>query len=104
MNNIDKILDEVSAEIVQGKIPANKVFNSKGQVVPLEQLKGSESLRLISAIKAELTRTGMIKNFNNDDTSNLDIVPFNKRFYKITPDTGGKTYLFNINSGKISEG
>jgi hypothetical protein len=102
-SNLDLAINEISAEIVAGKVPARKVFNVKGEVVPLDQLKGSESLSLLAAIKSALIKTGMIKNFNADDMSNVDIKPFNKSNYILTPDVGAKKYLYNVATGKIRE-
>lgn len=101
--NLDKLIKEVSAEIVQGKIPARKVFDLKGNIIPLDQLKGSQSQALLAAIKAQLIKTGLIKNFNPEDLSNIDIKPFKKNQYVLTPDIGAKKYLYNVVTGQIRE-
>jgi len=101
--NLDKLVNEISAEIVNSKIPARKVFNVQGKIVPLDQLKGSQSQALLGAIKNALIKTGMIKNFDADDMSNMDIKPFNKSSYLLTPDRGAKKYLYNLATGQIKE-
>ena len=100
---LDKMINEVSAEIVAGKIPANRVFDVKGNVIPLDKLKGSESQSLLAAIKAVLIKTNLIKNFNPDNLSNIDIKPFKKNVYIIIPDIGAKKYLYNVATGQIRE-
>jgi|ETNvirenome_6_85_1030632.scaffolds.fasta_scaffold00750_17 hypothetical protein len=101
--NIDKVMQEVSAEIVGNKIPTRKVFDQKGNIVPIDQIKGSSSQALLGAIKAVLMKTGIIKNFNADNMNNLDIKPYRKNEYLLTPDVGPKKYLYNVATGKIKE-
>ena len=100
---LEGTLKEVSAEIVQGKIPARKVFDLKGNVVSLDQLKGSESQALLVAIKTALEKSGLLKNFNPENLSSLDIKPFKKNSYVLTPDVGAKKYLYNVATGQITE-
>ena len=102
---LDKMIKEVSAEIVGDKIPARKVFNDKGNIIPLDQIKGSESQGLLKAIKASLVKTGLIKNFSPENLSNIDIKPHRTvaNTYILTADIGGKKYLYNVKTGQIRE-
>ncbi len=103
MNKIDKLINEIQAEIVAGKVPANKVFDVQGNVVPLEQLKGSESQALLAAIKDALIKTNLIKKFDTDNMTNIDIKPFRKNEYILTPDVGAEKYLYNVATRKITK-
>lgn len=102
MKKIDKMLKEVSAEIVAGKVPASKVFDVKGNIVPLDQLKGSNSQQLLVDVKAALEKAGLLPQFAKNDLSNIDIKPFRKNMYILTSEAGPK-YLYNVATKKISK-
>ena len=98
--NEENGLNEFQVEIVGRKVPANKVFDLKGKVIPLEQLKGSQSLAVIRDIKAALQKTGLLKLFNVDDISSMDIKPYKKDLYVLTSEAGPK-YHYNVTTKKI---
>ena len=100
---LKKIINEVQAEIINNKIPARKVFDINGNIVPLEKLKGSVSQSLLINIKAALIKSNLIQNFNPEDMSNIDIKPFRKNLYILTPDIGNKKYLYNVVTKQIKE-
>ena len=101
---IKNILNEIQAEIVKGVIPAKKVFDLKGNIIPLEKLKGSQSQALLRAIKSALIRQKMLDQFNPDDMSSVDIKPdkMNPGTYILTADNG-KKYKYHVNSGRITD-
>ena len=99
--NIKKLLNEIQAEIVSGSIPARKVFDLKGRVVPIEQLKKDKSLDLLKQVKAALIKAGVIDKFDPDDISTMDIKPGQKNTYILTGDDGSK-YGYNVATRKVT--
>ena len=100
MKIVDSILNEFQAEIVAGKVPARKVFDLSGNVIPLEKLEKSESLNVLKEIKAALEKSGIIKYFAPDSMQDIDIKPYRKNEYILTPEQGPK-YTYNVSSKQL---
>ncbi|MAG50301.1 hypothetical protein CL621_01510 [archaeon] len=98
---VNELLSEIQAEIVKGVIPGKRVFDSQGKIVPFDQLKGSESQKLLGEIKAALKREGILNKFDLDDMSTIDIKTGPKNTYILTTDYGD-SYTYNIVNKRIT--
>ena len=102
--NIKDLLNEISAEIVRGSIPGKRVYDSEGQMVPMDKLKGSGSIDLLKKIKAALAKSKILNKFSPDNLSTIDISPRTKgetNIYTLTSDDGVK-YTYNIDNNRIT--
>lgn len=93
----NKVLNEMQAEIVNGKIPTNKIF-SNGNVVNLPQ--GSQWRKILGEILTCINKAGLANDFKQDREP-LDIDGSDGTGkVKIQSDTG-KRYIYDINRKKI---
>jgi len=95
---IDQVLNEIQAEIVNGKIPSNKIFSGNNIV----NLKSNDKWRsVLGDILVAIKRAGLEKEFSRDSAPD-DIIgsdAHNGRV-KLISDTGSE-YSYDINSKKL---
>lgn len=87
-----------TAEIVGGKIPKNKIFDIKGNIVDINadsKLKAG----VISAMKI-LTKKGILKSFD-PDTAPPDIRLSGDRTLLLMTSDDGKKYKFSLAANKF---
>jgi hypothetical protein len=94
-----RVLNEISAEIVGGKIPSNKVF-SQGNIVKLPA--DSEWRRVLGEILQAIKDHGLESEFQKDmdplDIANSNDTPQGKIL--IRSDVGNK-YYYDVNKKKL---
>jgi len=101
-NNANNVLNEFQAEIVAGVVPARKIFDINGNIIPLDKLEKSASLILLKEIKAALDKAGILKQFAPDSMQDIDIKPYRKNEYILTPEQGPK-YTYNVSSKRLKK-
>lgn len=101
LKEAEEILSEFEAEVVNNMVPFKKVL-SNGKQIPEEKLKQSEIGKTINTIVGALKKQNLIKNFNKDDMSSLDISSGTKGVFNLTDDQGNK-YIFKISTGRIEK-
>jgi len=99
---LDNVLNEFQAEIVAGVVPARKIFDINGNIIPLDKLEKSASLILLKEIKAALDKAGILKQFAPDSMQDIDIKPYRKNEYILTPEQGPK-YTYNVSSKRLKK-
>jgi hypothetical protein len=98
---LQQILNELQAEIVGGKVPPNKVFDLKGNVIPSDKIKSSEFLPLLKEIKAAIEKAGILDQFSADK-GEIDIKPFRKNEYLLSPENGPQ-YVYNFATKRLTK-
>jgi hypothetical protein len=96
---LDKLLNELQAEIVQGKIPVNKIYNLKGNIVNKTELQNSNFIELVREIKNAIQKAGILDQFSQE-SGEMDIKPYRKNEYLLSPENGPK-YIYNFITKKI---
>lgn len=95
---LKKALNEIQAEIVNGKIPANKVF-AGDNIASLE--KGSEWRRVLGEILVAIKNAGLEGDFKKD-LDPLDIAGEESPIGKIQiKSDSGVRYYYDVNKKKF---
>lgn len=94
----NKVITEVQAEIVNGRIPSNKVFSGNNIT---ELPKDSEWRTVLGEILVAIKKAGLESDFKKD-MDPLDITGSGKPVgkIKITSDSG-KSYVYDVNKKKL---
>lgn len=93
---LKKLLNEVTAEIVNGKIPANKIF-SNGNIVSLKD--EPEWRKVLGEILVAIDKAGLSADFKKD-MDPLDIQVGTSGKVKLQSDSG-KQYTYDVNRKKL---
>lgn len=94
---LNKALNEVQAEIVNGKIPLNKVF-SNGNIVKLPD--GSEWRRILGEVLSAINKAGLADDFKKDREP-LDIDGSSTNGKVNVQSDSGQKYIYDINRKKL---
>ena len=93
-----QLIDEMQAEIVNGQIPSNKIFNDNGNIIVLKD--GDEWRKILGEILVAIKKAGLETEFTRD----LDPVDIHGSkstgIIYLQSDTG-KKYTYNINNKKL---
>jgi len=101
IDKLEQILLEIQAEIVGNKIPANRVYDNRGNTVDPKKVQ-TETRKVLNTIMQKLGKEGLVKNFGTDDIDEIDIKPGKAiGTYILTPETGKEKYEFNVNTLKL---
>lgn len=95
--NFKQTINEIQAEMVNGKIPLNKIF-SNGNIAQLP--KDSEWRRVLSEIIAAIAKAGLSDDFKKD-MDPLDIQGNSLQGKVKIQSDSGKKYTYDINRKKL---
>jgi hypothetical protein len=106
MKKLDRLINEVQAEIVGNKIPGHKIFDNRGNMTG-DEFKGSLSEKVLAKIFQAINKAGLMSLFS-PDKGDLDIKPGKvldgkgiNTEYILTPDVGDDKYKYIVSTGKV---
>jgi len=94
-------INELSAEIANGKYVARKVFDEQGNIIPIDKLKPGWK-EILGEVMNAINKAGLAKKFA-PDTGEMDVhLGKGKNLVFLTADDGSK-YKYNVASKRLEK-